>query len=242
MMKSFIIRVAGVNIQIIHQYRDVRKDFADYIIDADETDPDISISVSSHELFREMDGSIFSYLFLNRSAAESVCLYRKMCLQLGKYDAFLIHASAVEYNGQAYLFSGPSGIGKSTHASLWKQVYGEAVHIINDDLPVVRRMDDGWYVFGSPRTGKRRIGENRSCKLQAIAFLEQSMHNEMRTIDAGKSLTLLMQQVLRPKNTAEMDHLLQLISLFLTDIPQFMLYCRPDTEAVELARETMENA
>ena len=35
------------------------------------------------------------------------------------YDGMLLHASAVEKDGCAYLFSAKSGIGKSTHTALW---------------------------------------------------------------------------------------------------------------------------
>ena len=35
----------------------------------------------------------------------------------------IMHASVVEYQNQAILFSGPSEIGKSTQANLWKKIH-----------------------------------------------------------------------------------------------------------------------
>ena len=39
--------------------------------------------------------------------------------RLLRFDGLLLHASAVEVDGKAYLFSGPCGTGKSTHTKLW---------------------------------------------------------------------------------------------------------------------------
>ena len=50
------------------------------------------------------------------------------------HDAVAVHASAVYYDGHAYLFMGKSGTGKSTHASLWmKHISGTA------SVPTVHR-------------------------------------------------------------------------------------------------------
>ena len=39
--------------------------------------------------------------------------------KLAKFNGVMLHASCVEYNGKAYLFSARSGTGKSTHTHLW---------------------------------------------------------------------------------------------------------------------------
>ena len=54
------------------------------------------------------------------------------------FSTMLIHSSALVYDGGAYLFSADSGVGKSTHTRLWLQAFGDTVHILNDDKPVVK--------------------------------------------------------------------------------------------------------
>ncbi len=47
------------------------------------------------------------------------------------YGTMLIHSSALIYDDGAYLFSGDSGVGKSTHTRLWLKAFGDKVHIMN---------------------------------------------------------------------------------------------------------------
>ena len=73
------------------------------------------------------------------------------------HDGLMLHASAVAYEGYAYLFSGPCGMGKSTHARLWQQVFGEKAVIFNDDKPALRCVDGKWFAYGTPWCGKDGI-------------------------------------------------------------------------------------
>ena len=75
----------------------------------------------------------------------------------------LFHAAVVSYEGGGYMFLGPSGTGKSTHASLWLK-HIEGVALVNDDNPVVR---DG-IVYGSPWSGKTPCYRNVSYPLLAL--------------------------------------------------------------------------
>ena len=45
--------------------------------------------------------------------------YAKLLLHGG----MMLHSSAVELDGNAYLFSGPSGVGKSTQTGLWTKLF-----------------------------------------------------------------------------------------------------------------------
>ena len=57
--------------------------------------------------------------------------------QLLNFDGMMLHASAVILDGWAYLFSAPSGTGKSTHTALWRKVFGEDKALILDRKSVV---------------------------------------------------------------------------------------------------------
>lgn len=49
----------------------------------------------------------------------------------------------LEIDGKAYMFSAPSGTGKSTHAKLWRDCFGDRVTMINDDKPLIKFREDG---------------------------------------------------------------------------------------------------
>ena len=63
------------------------------------------------------------------------------------HDDLLIHASAVEYCGKGYMFSGVSGAGKSTMANLRQNA---GARIIHDDRLIVRKVDNGYRLFNTP--------------------------------------------------------------------------------------------
>ena len=67
--------------------------------------------------------------------------------QLLDFNGMLLHASAVMVDGKAYLFTAPSGTGKSTHTRLWLQQFGERAAILNDDKPALRFENGKWYAF-----------------------------------------------------------------------------------------------
>jgi serine kinase of HPr protein (carbohydrate metabolism regulator) len=51
------------------------------------------------------------------------------------YGVILFHGSALSLDGEGFIFTAKSGVGKSTHAGLYRELYGERVEMINDDKP-----------------------------------------------------------------------------------------------------------
>ena len=89
----------------------------------------------------------------------------------------LFHSSVVSFKDNAYMFLGPSGTGKSTHARLWLE-HIEGTELVNDDNPVVRVLDDGSIrVYGSPWSGKTPCYRNVSYPVGAIVMLRQAPRN-----------------------------------------------------------------
>ena len=56
--------------------------------------------------------------------AESLAVCRRLSDALLDRDVLLFHGSAVAVDGEVYLFTAPSGTGKSTHARLWREQRG----------------------------------------------------------------------------------------------------------------------
>ena len=54
-----------------------------------------------------------------------ICKIAGIVTAVPSSGGFYLHSSAVELDGRAYLFSGKSGVGKSTHTRLWQQIFGD---------------------------------------------------------------------------------------------------------------------
>ena len=65
--------------------------------------------------------------------SEYYCSAYRFYTQLVDFSGLMLHSSAVIMDGRAYLFSAPSGTGKSTHTQLWLDVFGDRATILNDD-------------------------------------------------------------------------------------------------------------
>lgn len=160
-----------------------------------------------------------------------------------KFGGFYLHSSAVELDGKAYLFSGPSGMGKSTHTRLWQKVFGEGAQVFNDDKPALRRIDGKWFAFGTPWCGKDRINQNKKVPLAGICFLKRGEENKIRRLDPKEAFPLLMSQTIRKFRKAEsLDLLLNIIGYLIEEIPIFELENKPVEEAAMLSHKTMLEA
>ena len=163
--------------------------------------------------------------------------------QLLKHQGLMLHSSAVEMNGKAYLFSGPCGMGKSTHTRLWQSTFGEAAQVFNDDKPALRRMEDGWYAYGTPWCGKDGINQNKKVPLAGICFLKQAPENRIRRLSKQESMNKLIAQTLhRFKTEYGLDLMLSLVDQLVREIPVFELENRPEPEAAHLSYKTMRRA
>lgn len=171
---------------------------------------------------------------------ESLALFRKLCnYLLDKGDGIVFHSSAVMVDGEAYLFTAPSGTGKSTHARLWRELLGDKVTMINDDKPIIRLVDGEFYVYGTPWTGKHGLGENVRGKIKAICKIYQSEENVIREADDKEMLFVVLGQTIRPAEIDRMKNLTALIDKLLSSVKKYRLGCNMDISAAELAYKTM---
>lgn len=166
---------------------------------------------------------------------ESNCFQRQICRALIDYDGFLLHASALALDGEAYLFTAPSGTGKSTHAGLWRQRFGDRVTMLNDDKPVLRLQNGRFLVYGPPWCGKHQLQTNAKAPVRAVSLLQQNPSNSIRKLEQRRLLPMLLNQTLRPHDPKQMQHLLDLLHCFAEMIPIYELNCTISTEAVDLA-------
>lgn len=163
--------------------------------------------------------------------------------RLLRYNGVYLHASCVELDGKAYLFSANSGTGKSTHTRLWQQIFGEKAVVFNDDKPALRRLDGRWYAYGLPWCGKDGINVNMKVPVAGICFLKQAGHNAIRRLNGAEAIQRLMPQTLQTMRRIEnIDSTLNSFDKLIREIPIFELENLPVPDAARLSYETMRRA
>lgn len=105
-----------------------------------------------------------------------------------------LHSAALEDEGSAYAFSGPSGVGKSTRVDAW--VKGLDAKLINGDRPLidVRNLE----LFGVPWDGKEQCFRNVHYPLKAICEIRRSKSVYVRKLSFPQRRKLLLRQCFMP--------------------------------------------
>lgn len=151
----------------------------------------------------------------------------------------LLHAACVDTPVGGLLFSGPSGIGKSTQAGLWQQYTG--ARLINGDRPILQRTEEGWQAWGSPYAGSSRWFVNESCSVKAIIMLRQAPQCSLRRLDKAEAFHRVFAGVTAASwQRSCLLSACELTETLISEVPVYELSCTPDQAAVELLRAEME--
>ncbi len=169
---------------------------------------------------------------------EALSIYRGVAEALPGAGAFAFHASAISVDGQAYLFAAPSGVGKSTHARLWRELLGARAVMINDDKPFLCVQKDGTALaFGSPWDGKHHLSSNLSAPVRAICLLERAPQNRVSRADKGELLPFLLRQTYRPRDPKRLSQTLSLWNALKADL--YRLECNMEKDAARVAARAL---
>ena len=154
------------------------------------------------------------------------------------FGGMMLHASAVELDGRAYLFSGPSGIGKSTHAHVWEKAYG--ARIFNDDKPALRERDGVWYAYGTPWCGKSGININLRAPVAGICFLRRGACTVMRRLDPLEAAAAIISQTNnRFEQEQNLNILVDTVEKLIFAVPIYELTGNCPAESARLSYQTM---
>ena len=157
-----------------------------------------------------------------------------------KYHTVLFHGSAIAVDGEVYLFTAPSGTGKSTHTRLWRERFGDRAFMVNDDKPFLHLEEDGSItVYGAPWDGKHHLSRNVGLPLKGICILEQASENQIKKLAQKESFQTIYLQTYRTTQDADvMKHTLEVLSGIM-GYPIWHLGCTISQEAVSLSYEAM---
>lgn len=153
------------------------------------------------------------------------------------HQGLMLHSSAVVLEGKAYLFTAPSGTGKSTHTEKWIRLFGATY--LNDDKPALRLIDGVWMAYGTPWSGKHDLSDPRGVPLGGIAVVRRAEENSIRPMSPEEALPYLMSQTSYRLTAAHMEKLLVLMDDLLRRVPVWELRCRNDDEAAYVSRSAM---
>lgn len=233
----FKIRIANLVIGIENKYSYVRRLCKEYETEAEP--PDFCVSATEEEIIREQESAAEQANY-SLQYCESICLYRAICLKLVEYDAFLMHAAAVELDGETYLFAAKSGVGKTTHAKLWLREFGGRVRVINGDKPVCRFLDGKLYACGTPWCGKEGLGANVMSPVKAVCFLERGSDNSIRRMEESEVIGRIFHQLLMPREENAMNRFLDMVDRMMAEVDCYLLQCNMEKEAAWVAYEGMK--
>ncbi len=179
---------------------------------------------------------------LNKDDSEYISTGSCFYCELLRYDGFLLHSSAVVVDGRAYLFSAPSGTGKSTHTKLWLKKFGDRAFILNDDKPALRRENGVWYAYGTPWSGKYDINTNARVPIAGICFLSRGKTCSIAPYSGSKAVLAFLEQTVRPAGTAYRTSLMTLLQQLMAEVPVWQMACNMDMEAADVSYHAMSKA
>ena len=159
---------------------------------------------------------------------------------LPDFGGMMLHASATVIQGEAFLFAGQCGIGKSTHAELLKRKFPEA-RFINDDKPALRLRDGRWIAYGTPWCGKNGINENAAFPVKAICLLTTKRdNNSIRAADPFRAAAGIISCSVGRNSPKSFAKLGPLIDRLMRDIPIYEMDSLADDAAADMAYNAMK--
>ena len=153
---------------------------------------------------------------------------------------YAIHSASVLYKEKAWLFSAPSGTGKSTHASLWT-TYSDAIDI-NGDLNLIGILNGIPTVFGIPWCGTSEIFSNRNYPLGGVVFLKQAPESSIEKLNFEKALVTLSRRTISPLwNSASLEKMIKDLEPVSEAVTSLRLYCTKAPDAQKILQDYITN-
>lgn len=150
----------------------------------------------------------------------------------------MLHSACVDTPFGGLLFSGPSGIGKSTQADLWCR-YADG-RLLNGDRTILYLADDGWRGYGSPYAGSSKCYLNESCNIRAIIFLQQASECGLKRMDSAEGFRRIYACL--TINSWDADYVsaaCDFVMALSADVPVYELACTPDYTAVKMLQDEL---
>ena len=214
------VKLAGIPVCFENRYPDLEILCRGYETDEHAV---ITLSVTNEEIEQERIDQIYEF---TDGYLETVCLYRKLALEMLQYGVFIMHASIVDVDGEGYGFLAHSGTGKTTQTRLWLEHFGSRARVINGDKPLIHMTPEGTFVaYGTPWCGKEGMGCNAAAPLKALFLLERATVPSCEPAQQEYSIDRLFHQMLMPERADQMVQLLDMVDKLVETVPCYLLRC-----------------
>ena len=242
-MEAFTVEIAGLAVRVQPLFQSTREYCKPYLTDKA---PEFFVDVTAEDL-------VFQQSLLDREAVEEgikfrkftdpflerATIQRKVADQLLSQNTLMLHGSTVSVDGEAYLFTGPCGTGKSTHTRLWCQLFGQRAQMVNDDKPFLAITPQGTMAYGSPWNGKHGLSNPIGVPLRGICILQRGGEDRIWPIGPEEALPMLRSQVTMPLDPKKHPHLEELLVQLAETVPLWRMECTPQLCAAQTAYAAM---
>lgn len=151
-------------------------------------------------------------------------------------QTLLVHASAIVHRGEACLFMGRSGTGKSTHSANWLRTIPDTF-LLNDDNPAIRLMPDGTVMaYGTPWSGKTPCYKPIGAPVRALARIVRDSSNSVGTLSDIDAFVAVLPGVSLIRCAADLhDDMCSLLQQIVAATRVCNVRCRPDAASAAVA-------
>lgn len=150
-----------------------------------------------------------------------------------------VHSATILYHERAYIFSGCSGTGKTTHTNMWMDTY--KTPMLDGDVCICSVEGDKVFVYGLPWCGTSGQYMNKKAELGGIVFLQQYPENQVEVLGRFESILRIAARCLTPNwSQTMMDYNLKEATRISELVPCYLLKNRPEKEAMELIRKQFD--
>ena len=237
---EFTVELAGIPVGIVCRHVQTYGFLEQYLT---EKEPELTICPTDADLAKAeklLHAEFGPETYYTASFLENNAVHLLLAEALVSKGVLLMHGSAIEKDGQAYIFTARSGVGKSTHAAHWKEVFDD-VDYINDDKPLLAVSEKGITVYGTPWDGKHRRSRNISVPLRAIVSLKRGLTDEIKPMKAADAFAILYSQTYSSTEIATQLQILAMQKRISETVPFFALSCTDSAESAKISYNGIES-
>jgi hypothetical protein len=159
-----------------------------------------------------------------------------LSILLSRGHGVVIHGCGVVADGEGILFSGVSGAGKSTMANLWRKRAN--THVIGDERIVVRRVDDRFWMFGTPWPSSAGIASPEEAPLKRVLLIKHAPENCVAPVKASDAVFgLLTRSFSDYSDNSGVAYTLSLLNEIVEQVPCHELGFVPDETVLDFVSQ-----
>ena len=150
-----------------------------------------------------------------------------------------LHSASLLYHGKAWLFSGSSGTGKSTHTNLWHTLWNTPV--LNGDLNLLAIKDGEPVIYGTPWCGTSGISDSTCHPLGGVVLLRQAATERLEELSPDEQILGILQRVISPSDSElSLCKNLEIIKQITKHIPVVRLHSTKEPHAAIYMKEQID--